>query len=124
MPSYATTDIRNVVLLGQAGSGKTTLVESLLHEAGVIGAAGQVEKADTISDYSEEEKAHGCSFYNSTIHLDHAGIHVNLVDTPGSPDFVGQSLTALPAVETAVVVINAAAGVESVGRRMMERAAQ
>lgn len=124
MPTYITQDIRNVALVGPAGAGKTTLVEALLHQAGMIGHVGQVEKGETVSDYSDEEKHHGHSLFNCVMHLDHDGRHVNLIDTPGSPDFSGAALTALPAVETVAVVLNAGAGIDSTARRFMERAKQ
>ena len=121
MPSYTTSDIRNVAIVGHASSGKTTLVEALMHQAGVIGHMGEVEQGTTLSDFSDEEKAHGHSLFNSILHCDHAGVHLNLIDTPGAPDFLGQPITAFPAVETAVLVIDAAAGIESVTRRLFQR---
>lgn len=124
MPTYTTQDIRNIALAGHAGAGKTTLVEALLHKAGVIGSPGQVEQGDTASDYSDEEKHHGYSLFNAVLHTDYQGKHIDLVDTPGSPDFIGQAFSAMPAVETVAVVINAATGVEPVTRRIMERAAE
>ena len=122
MPTYTTRDIRNIALVGHAGCGKTSLVEALLHAAGMIGHIGKVQSGDTVSDFTEEEKRQGHSLCNGIVHLDYAGKHINLVDTPGSPDFVGQALTALPAVETVAVVIDVNTGVEQVSRRMMERA--
>jgi elongation factor G len=122
--SYVTTDLRNVALVGHAGAGKTTLAEALLYRAGVLGSMGRVEKGDTVADFTDEEKQHGHSLFAATVHFDQAGKHVNLIDTPGLPDFMGQALGALPAVETVAVVINAAAGIESVTRRMMRRAAE
>lgn len=122
MPQYSTADIRNVALVGHAGSGKTSLAEALLKHVGVIPQAGVVEKGDTVCDASDEERQRGHSLFNAVVPFDHDGRHINLVDTPGSPDFVGQALTVLGAVETAVVVINASAGIEPTTRRMMERA--
>lgn len=122
MPSYSVEDIRNIALVGHAGSGKTTLVEVLLHEAGVIGSPGAVEQGTTVSDFTEEEKEHGHSFFSTLLHLDYQHKHINLIDTPGSPDFLGQPLGVLPAVETVAVVVNAAAGIESVTRRLMTQA--
>jgi elongation factor G len=115
-------DIRNLSLLGHAGSGKTTLVEALLVAAGEIGAAGSVERGDTVSDYDPQEKAMGHSLHAALVHLEWAGHWVNLLDTPGLPDLAGRALTTLPAVDTAAVVISAAAGVESGTRRMMTAA--
>ncbi|MFW6032552.1 MAG: GTP-binding protein, partial [Phycisphaeraceae bacterium] len=124
MPNYATTDIRNIVLAGHAGSGKTTLVEALLQKAGVIGSTGQVEKGDTVSDFSEEEKAHGYSLQSSVVHCDYQGKHINVIDTPGAPDFLGQTISVLPAVETVAVVVSGTAGIEPVTRRIMQRAGE
>ncbi|MFW6060502.1 MAG: elongation factor G [Phycisphaeraceae bacterium] len=121
MPKYSTSDIRNVALVGHAGAGKTTLVEALMKTAGVIGAMGEVEKGDTLSDFTDEEKEHGHSLYNAIVHCDYDGAHINLIDTPGAPDFLGQPITSFPGVETAVVVIDAAAGIESVTRRLFQR---
>lgn len=116
-------DIRNLALLGPAGSGKTTLLEALLVEAGAIGAPGSIERGDTVSDYDPQEKAIGHSLNTSLAHLEWAEHWVNLLDTPGTPDFLGRALLALPAVETAVLVLNAQAGVEPLARRIMEAAA-
>ncbi len=124
MPNYTTADIRNIALVGHAGCGKTSLTEVLLHKAGAIHSLGQIEKKNTVADFTDEEKEHQHSLYNAIVHADFQGKHINLIDTPGYPDFVGQSLCALPAVETVAVVINASAGVESVARKMMEQAKQ
>ncbi|MEX0886076.1 MAG: elongation factor G [Phycisphaeraceae bacterium] len=122
MPDYATADIRNVAFVGHAGSGKTSLAEALLHRAGVIGKPGDVEKGEAVTDFTDQERAHGHSITTGIAHLDHAGVHINLLDTPGMPDFLGQTLSALPAVETVAVVIDAVAGIESVTRRVMATA--
>jgi elongation factor G len=124
MPAYATTDIRNIALVGHAGCGKTSLTEALLRAAGAIHQTGLVEKGNTVSDHTDEEKDHGHSLYSAVVHFDHAGAHVNLVDTPGFGDFIGQALAALNAVETAAVIVSAQAGIEPLARRMMERAAE
>ncbi len=116
-------DIRNLSLLGQSGSGKTTLLEKLLATAGTIGAAGSVDKGDTVSDFDPQEKALGHSLNASLAHLEWAEHWVNILDTPGLPDFLGRALATLPAVETAVVVINATAGVETLTRKVMELSA-
>ncbi|MBS0553809.1 MAG: elongation factor G, partial [Proteobacteria bacterium] len=115
-------DIRNLSLLGHAGSGKTTLAEALLAAAGEIGAAGSVERGDTVSDYDPQEKSMGHSLHAALVHLEWAGHWINLLDAPGLPDLAGRALATLPAVETAAVVVNAAAGVESGTRRMMTAA--
>lgn len=122
MPAYTTSDIRNLALLGHAGSGKTSLAEALLFQAGAIHQLGQVEKGTSVSDHTEEEKHHGHSLFMSVMHADAAGAHINLIDTPGYPDFIGQAFMGLPAIETAAVVINASMGIESITRRVFERA--
>ncbi|MBU1190272.1 MAG: elongation factor G [Gammaproteobacteria bacterium] len=123
MPTYTVEAIRNIALVGQSGSGKTTLVEALLHRAGVVGTPGDVAKGNTVCDYTALEKNYGHSLSSSVVSFDHERLHLNLIDTPGMPDFVGQSIAALPAVETIAVVIDAVAGVEPVARRMLEWAA-
>ena len=122
MPSYRTEDIRNITLVGHAGSGNTSLTKSLAFKAGILGDVVTVEAGTTVSDFTVQEKRHGHSLFNAIVHCDYQGKHINLIDTPGSADFIGQALSALPAVETVAVVINAAAGIESMVRRMMERA--
>ena len=122
MSEYTTNDIRNVALVGHAGSGKTTLTEALLHAAGAIQHTGSVEKGNTVSDSDPLEQKHHHSLRSSIVSIDHDGCHVNLIDTPGSPDFIGQTLSVLPAVETVAVVINATAGIQTMTRRLMEAA--
>jgi elongation factor G len=120
--SYSTAQIRNVALVGHSGAGKTTLFEALLHAGGAIPAAGSLERGSTVSDFDPMEKARGHSINTAIASTDHAGVHLNLIDTPGYTDFRGATLSALCAVETAAVVVNAAAGVEYGTRRMMEYA--
>jgi elongation factor G len=124
MPLYTTEAIRNVILAGQSGCGKTTMIESLLHQAGAIPTAGSVEKGTTISDFDPLEKEYKHSLSSSVVSIDHDNIHVNMIDTPGLPDFIGQSISAFPAVETVAVVINASSGVEMVSRRMLQWAGE
>ncbi len=121
---YSTPDIRNVALAGHPGAGKTTLFEALLHAGGAIQAAGTIERGSTVSDFDPMEKERGHSIDAAIASTDHAGIHVNLVDTPGYPDFRGPTLSALAAVETVAIVVDADKGVEYGTRRMMERARQ
>jgi elongation factor G len=123
MPKHSVDAIRNIVLVGQSGSGKTTLIEAVLHHAGVIGAPGDVVKGTTVCDHLPLEKAYGHSLSSSVVSFDHARLHLNLIDTPGMPDFIGQSIAALPAVETVAVVVDAGAGIEPLTRRMLEWAA-
>ncbi len=124
MPSYSTADIRNIVLVGHAGSGKTSLLEAMLVEAGVLHQKGLVESGTTVSDFTDEEKKTGYSIFSATAHCTYDQRMLNFIDTPGYSDFVGQSAMALSAIETAAVVISATAGIEPVSRRMMERSAE
>ena len=120
MPSYTTADIRNVLLAGQGGSGKTTLIDALLFASGTVNRKASVADGSSFSDFEKEEKEHGHSIYASVLHADHAGKRINIVDAPGAPDLFGQAIAALPAVETVAVVINAQGGIEVGARRMME----
>ena len=120
--AYSTSDIRNVCLVGPSNAGKTQLAERLLHRGGAIAEYGSVDKGNTVSDFTEREKQLGHSQYPSICHLDHGGIHVNLIDTPGYRDFFGRAISVLPAAETAAVVINAQEGIEMIARRMMNAA--
>jgi elongation factor G len=120
--AYGTQQIRNVALAGHSGAGKTTLFEALLHAGGTIATMGSIERGSTVSDHDPMEKERGHSLNAAIASIDHGGIHVNLIDTPGFADFRGPTLSALSAVETACVVVNAAQGVEHGTRRMMETA--
>ena len=117
-------NIRTLALVGPTAAGKTTLAEALLQHTGAIGAAGSVERGSTVSDHDALEIKAGHSLQSSVMHLDHDGCRIHLIDTPGAPDFIGQSLPALEAVETAAIVINAAAGIEPMAQRMMAYAAE
>jgi len=119
---YSSSDIRNVCLVGAGGSGKTLLAEALLLAGGAIAEKGSIAGGTTVSDYTQPERQEGHSQFTSVCHLDHGGIHVNLIDTPGYRDFYGRALSVLPAVETAAIVINAQQGIEEVARRMMQAA--
>ena len=122
MPKYSTENIHTVALVGHGGAGKTTLAEALLWKAGVIGAMGSVEKGSTVCDFDPLEKQYGHSLSSSIVNFPYQGIHVHLIDTPGMPDFAGQSVSALAGVETAIVVINAQNGIELNTSRMMRSA--
>jgi elongation factor G len=115
--------LRNIALVGHAGCGKTTLLEALLVKAGAIHEAGSIERGTTASDYTDQEKHHKHSLDTAVCHLDHDGIFMNILDTPGYPDFIGRSMSVLSGVETAAVVVNAQAGVEMVTQRLMDFAA-
>ena len=120
---HATENIRNIAMLGHSGAGKTTLIEALLAKAGEIRTAGSVEKGSTVCDFSEQERRLHHSLDVSICHLQHEDRSVNLLDTPGYPDFIGRAMAVLPAVETAAVVVNAENGVELVAQRVMSFAA-
>ena len=120
--SYTTNDIRNIALLGQAGAGKTLMSESLLHAAGVIPTKGEIARKSTVSDFDPLEKEHQHSLVSSVMSFDHNGTHINLIDTPGYSDFFGPALSAINAVETALVVVNAQSGIETMTRRFIDLA--
>jgi len=119
---YSTENIHAVALVGHGGAGKTTLAEALLWKAGVIGTMGSTERGTTACDFDPLEKTYGHSLNSSLVNFPFKGIHVHLIDTPGMPDFAGQSIAALAAVETAVIVINAQTGIELNTTRMMRAA--
>ena len=121
---YKTENIRNVCLVGPGNAGKTQLAEAILHDGGKIAECGSVDKGNTGSDFTPREKELGHSQYPAICHLDHKGIHINMIDTPGYRDFYGRALAVLPAAETAVVVSDAQEGVQMVTRRMMDAAAK
>ncbi|MGH8192990.1 MAG: elongation factor G [Woeseiaceae bacterium] len=120
--TYRTADIRNVCLVGLSHAGKTQLTEALLQAGGSIPHCGTVEQGNTVSDFTRRERELGHSLHPSLCHFDHAGIHVNVIDTPGHRDLHGRALSVLPAVETAAVVIDAQTGIETVTRRVMNAA--
>ena len=122
MPNYTTADIRNVLLAGHAGSGKTTLADALLYASGTVTRKGSVTDGTSFSDFEKEEKEHKHSIYSALLHVDHQGKRINLIDAPGSPDLIGQAIGCLPAVETVAIVVNAQSGIEVVTRRIMEAA--
>lgn len=124
MPEYTTENIRNIALVGHSGAGKTTLIEKLLEYSGTIGTAGTVERGNTVCDFDELEKQHQHSLDSSVVHVEHRDTTINLIDTPGYPDFRGPTLAATGAVETCAVVINAQSGIELGTERMMARAKQ
>jgi elongation factor G len=117
---FATENIRTLALVGHGASGKTTLSEALLFKSGAIAACGSVDRGTTVSDSDPLEKAALHSLRASIMHLQTQGTHVHFIDTPGFPDFAGQSIGALDAVETAAVVISAQTGIELMTTRMMD----
>ena len=122
MPAYTTDQIRNVALVGHAGAGKTSLFEALLYAGGATTTQGSLERGTTVSDFDPMERDRQHSIGSSIASIDHADTHINLIDTPGYPDFRGPTLSALAAVETCAIVVNASNGIEYSTTRMMEYA--
>ncbi len=112
MKVYDDKHIKNIVLLGSSKSGKTTLAETMVFEAGLIHRRGAVEDKNTISDYHEIERERGHSVYATTMHTEWRNYKINIVDTPGLNDFVGEISASLRVADTCVMVINAQNGVE------------
>lgn len=119
MPHYTTQSIRNIALVGHGAAGKTTLAEALLYGAGAIKNKGLVEKGNTVCDFDPQEKAVGHSLQSAIVHFEHENARVHLLDTPGYPDFAGQAIAALEAVDTVLVVVNAQNGIELMTERML-----
>jgi elongation factor G len=117
---YSTPDIRNIALVGQAGAGKTLLAEALLAQSGAIQSKGSLARGTTVCDSDPQEKALLHSLDAAICGFEAQGRRVNIIDTPGYPDFLGRSLCALEAVETAVIVVSAVNGIEPMTLRMME----
>jgi elongation factor G len=124
VPGFQPQDIRNIVLVGHGGAGKTLLAEAMLHICGNTTRMGSVEDANTVSDFEPEARAHKHSTSSTLLFANYQGKEINIIDTPGYPDFIGQALAALPAVETALIVVNAAAGVEVNTRRLFHAAGE
>jgi elongation factor G len=117
-----TNDIRNIVLLGHAGGGKTSLAEAILHKTSATNRLGSVDDKSSICDYYDEEKEHQHSISSAVVHTNHAGKLINIIDTPGYPDFIGPAIKAIPAAETAILVISAPAGIETNTLKLFELA--
>lgn len=124
MSIHKTESIRSIALLGHGAAGKTTLAEALLHATGVITAPGSVEKGSTVCDFEVQEKEAGHSLTSAVVNFGFEDTRVHLIDTPGYPDFAGQAIAALAGVDTALVVVNAQAGIELMTERMMRYAAE
>src|SRR5678816_111525 len=117
---YTTADIRNIALVGQAGAGKTLLAEALLAHSGAIRSKGSLARGTTVCDFDPQEKALLHSLDTAVCGFETQGKRINIIDTPGYPDFLGRTLSALEAVETCVVVVSAVNGVEPMTQRMMD----
>ncbi|MDR3077181.1 MAG: elongation factor G, partial [Planctomycetota bacterium] len=122
MARHKSSDVRNIVLCGHAGAGKTLLAEAMLLKAKVIGRLGSVAEATTVSDYEKEEKDHRYSLNSSVMRLSHAGKEINLIDTPGQVDFQGGMIGGMAAADCALVCVNAMRGVELMTRKAWELA--
>lgn len=120
--AHRTAQIRNIALVGHAGSGKTTLFEALLHAGGAIQSTGSVERGTTQSDTDPQEKARGHSIDSALARIERDACAIQLIDTAGYPDFRGPTLSAMTAVETAAVVVSAINGIEHGTLRMMDHA--
>ena len=123
MGHNTTVNIRTVALVGHGATGKTTLAETLLATAGAISSHGSVERGNTVCDFDAQEKELGHSLNSAMFTLDWLNTQVHMIDTPGYPDFAGQAIGALAAVDTALIVINAQTGIELSTERMMRLAA-
>src|ERR687883_1936404 len=116
--------IRNVAVVGHRGSGKTSLVEAILFQAGATNRLGSTEQATTVADWDEEEHRRGMSLSASLCHAEWQGRKINLIDTPGDPGFQADALAALRVVEGAIMVVNGVNGVEVQTTRLWQRCEQ
>ena len=112
MKVYQTNEIKNIALLGSSGSGKTTLVEAMLFESGVIKRRGSVAAKNTVSDYFPVEQEYGYSVFSTVLNVEWNNKKLNIIDCPGSDDFVGSTVTALNVTDTAIILLNGQYGVE------------
>jgi len=117
---YTTQGIRNIALVGSAGGGKTLLLESLLLQAGAIRNKGSLQRGGTVSDFDPQEKRLQHSLDPAICCFDFNSTHINLIDTPGYPDFLGRTLSVLEAVEAVAIVVSAVDGVDTITHRLME----
>ena len=112
MKVYQTNEIKNIALLGSSGSGKTTLVEAMLFESGVIKRRRSIAAKNTVSDYFPVEQEYGYSVFSTVLHVEWNNKKLNIIDCPGSDDFVGSTVTALNVTDTAIILLNGQYGVE------------
>lgn len=124
MAKHPVGDIRNVAFVGHGAVGKTTLSDLMLFKAGAVSRAGSVDDGSSVLDSDDEAKHHKHSITSTLVHFTHGGKHINVLDTPGYPDFIGQAIGALRAVETAIVTLSAAAGIEVNTRRTFNLAGE
>ena len=123
MKTYNPNEIKNIALVGSAGSGKTTLAEAMMYEGGVIPRRGTVTAKNTASDYRPVEQEYGSSVFPAVLYTEWKDQKLNFIDTPGADDFVGGVISALNVADTAVMVVNAVRGVE-VGTEIISRHAK
>src|SRR5574344_2421532 len=112
MKVYQTDEIKNIALVGSAGAGKTTLAESMLFESGIIKRRGSVTAKNTVSDYFPVEQDYGYSVFSTVFHVEWNNKKLNIIDCPGSDDFVGGAIPALNVTDTCVILLNGQYGVE------------
>ena len=124
MPNYTAQDIRNIVLLGHAGAGKTSFAEAILHKSGITNRLGSVDDKTSILDCDDEERERSHSVDSGLCHINRRGKEINILDTPGYPDFLGAAVGAMPAAETAVIVISAADGIQMNTRKLFQIAGE
>ena len=117
---YTTQDIRNVALVGQAGAGKTLLLEALLLQAGILRSKGSVQRGSTVSDFDPQEKRLQHSIDTALCSFDSDDHHFTVIDTPGYTDFLGRAFAVLEAVESTAIVISATASIDLVTERLMD----
>ena len=122
--SYSSEQIRNIAVVGAGGAGKTSLVDLLLFKGGAATRVGKVDDGSSLSDHTAEEKAVKHSLYLSLLSLDHKNCHVNLLDTPGYPDFVGEAYAAMAAVDSVVVVVDASGAINAADSTPLSRGAR
>jgi len=124
MALHKVEDIRNIAFCGHGTAGKTTLVDKFLNKTGTVKRPASVDDKTSICDFDEEEKQHKYTIEASVVHFEHAGKHFNVIDTPGYPDFIGQAISAIRAVDVAVIVINAHSGIGVNTRRVFKEAGE
>src|SRR5262245_9206053 len=122
MAKYRMQDIRNVAFVGHGGAGKTSLTDMILFHSKAVEKLGSVDDGSSVSDFEDEEKHRKFSIDASILHCDWKGKRLNIIDTPGYPDFIGATLGAMAAVETVIVAIHATAGIQVNTRRVFREA--
>ncbi|MFM1561629.1 MAG: elongation factor G [Roseibacillus sp.] len=122
MKDHKLNDIRNLAVVGHASSGKTTLCEAMLANSGLIKRMGTITDGNTVSDYHEDEREHQISIHSSLLRMEWLDVELNVVDAPGSPDFIGDSLGALAVADFALIVVDAVAGVGFITERLWAEA--